>query len=46
MQTDSNILTEDEIRKLFRTDIGHFDDKSARFLFKRQGYLVLKTLSY
>lgn len=28
MQTDTKILTEEEIRRLFRTDIGHFEDKS------------------
>lgn len=39
MQTDPKILTEDEIRNLFRTDIGHFEDKSARFLFKRTEHL-------
>ena len=41
MQTDAttNILTEEEIKKLFRTDIGHFSDKSARLLFKRTEHL-------
>ncbi len=39
MQTDTKILTEEEIRRLFRTDIGHFDDKSARLLFKHTEHL-------
>ena len=40
MQTDTtNGLTEEEIRSLFRTDIGHFADKSARLLFKRTEHL-------
>ena len=39
MQTDTKILTEEEIRRLFRTDIGHFEDKSARLLFKRTEHL-------
>ena len=40
MQTDTtNIINEEEIQKLFRTDIGHFADKSARFLFKQTEHL-------
>ena len=39
MQTDTKILTEEEIRRLFRTDIGHFEDKSARLLFKQTEHL-------
>lgn len=41
MQTETTTygLTEEEIIKLFRTDIGHFEDKSARFLFKQTEHL-------
>ena len=35
MQTETtpHVLTEEEVQTLFRTDIGHFADKSARLLF-------------
>ena len=41
MQTEAptHVLTEEEIQTLFRTDIGHFADKSARLLFKRTEHL-------
>ena len=41
MQTETTppVLTEEEIQTLFRTDIGHFADKSARLLFKRTEHL-------
>ena len=37
--TATHVLTEEEIQTLFRTDIGHFADKSARLLFKRTEHL-------
>ena len=37
--TTTNIITEEEIQTLFRTDIGHFEDKSARLLFKHTEHL-------
>ena len=33
------ILNREDIKKLFRTDIGHFDDKSIRFLLKHFEHL-------
>ena len=37
--TTTNIITDEEIKTLFRTDIGHFADKSARLLFKQTEHL-------
>ena len=39
MQIKSEILNTEDIKRLFRTDIGHFDDKSIRFLFKHSEHL-------
>ena len=35
MQTDSRIADLEEIHTLFNTEVGHFADKSARWLFKK-----------
>ena len=37
--TTTNIITDEEIQTLFRSDIGHFEDKSARLLFKHTEHL-------
>ena len=34
MTEKHEILNREDIKRLFRTDIGQFDDKSVRFLFK------------
>ncbi|RKU30300.1 hypothetical protein C6497_04895 [Candidatus Poribacteria bacterium] len=39
LQTDSKIKDIDEIRTLFNTKVGHFADKSARWLFKKTEHL-------
>lgn len=39
MAIENNILNSEEIKRLFRTDIGHFEDKSARFLLKHTEHL-------
>ena len=39
MTENHEILNAEDIKRLFRTDIGHFDDKSIRFLFKHSEHL-------
>ncbi len=39
MEVKNEILNSEDIKKLFRTDIGHIDDKSIRFLFKHIEHL-------
>ncbi|RKU28852.1 hypothetical protein C6497_08840 [Candidatus Poribacteria bacterium] len=39
LQTDSEIKDLEEIRTLFNTKVGHFADKSARWLFKKTEHL-------
>ena len=39
MTEKHEILNRENIKNLFRTDIGHFDDKSIRFLFKHIEHL-------
>ena len=39
LQTDTKIEDLEEIRTLFNTKVGHFADKSARWLFKRKEHL-------
>ena len=39
MTEKHEILNREDIKNLFRTDIGHIDDKSIRFLFKHIEHL-------
>ena len=39
MTEKHEILNREDIKNLFRTDIGHIDDKSIRFLFKHSEHL-------
>ena len=39
MTEKHEILNREDIKRLFRTDIGHFDDKSIRFLLKHSEHL-------
>ena len=39
MTEKHEILNRKNIKSLFRTDIGHFDDKSIRFLLKHSEHL-------
>lgn len=39
LQTDTKIADIEEIHTLFNTKVGHFADKSARWLFKKKEHL-------